>query len=49
MIFEKNEADIKRMFVKEQSARAKYSQKIRFNEDTTSNYFDDNEDDKKKK
>ena len=49
MVFEKNEADIKKMFMKEQSARANYSKKIRFNEDTTSNYFDDTEDDKKKK
>ncbi|GAB4349634.1 MAG: hypothetical protein OHK0038_28350 [Flammeovirgaceae bacterium] len=49
MVFEKNEADIKRMFMKEQSARAKYSQKIRSNEDTASNYFDDTDDDKKTK
>ena len=44
MVFEKNEADIKRMFMKEQNARANYSKKIRFNEDTSSNYFDDAED-----
>ena len=49
MVFEKNEADIKKMFMKEQSARANYSKKIRFTEDTTSNYFDGTEDDKKKK
>ena len=49
MFFAKNEAGIKDMFVKEQSARTKYSQKIRSNEDTSSNYFDDAEDDKKKK
>ena len=49
MVFEKNEADIKKMFMKEQSARANYSKKIRFNEDTTSNYFDGTEDAKKKK
>ena len=48
MVFEKNEADIKKMFLKEQSARTKYSEKIHLNEDTSSNYFDDNEDDKKK-
>lgn len=45
MVFEKNETDIKRMFMKEQSARANYSKKIRFNQDTSSNYFkeiDDN-------
>jgi len=47
MLFQKNEADITRMFTEEQSARTKYSQKIRLNEDTSSNYFDDNEDDKK--
>ena len=46
MIFEKNDIDIKRMFMKEQSARTKYSEKIRFNEDTSSNYFDENEDKK---
>ncbi len=49
MVFEKNDADIKRMFMKEQNARANYSQKIRSNEDTSSNYFGDNEDDKKTK
>jgi hypothetical protein len=38
--FEKNEADIKRMFLKEQGARASYSNKIRLKEDTSSNYFD---------
>ena len=49
MVFEKNDSDIKRMFLKEQSARTKYSQKIRSNEDTSSNYFDEIEDDKKNK
>lgn len=49
MIFAKNESGIKDMFMKEQSARAKYSQKIRSKEDTTSNYFDDTEDDKNEK
>ncbi len=47
LVFEKNDADIKKMFLKEQNARAKYSQKIRFNEDTSSNYFDDTENEKK--
>lgn len=47
MFFAKSEAGIKDMFLKEQSARAKYSQKIRSKEDTTSNYFDDTDDDKK--
>jgi len=44
MVFEKNEADIKRMFEREQNARANYSKKIRFNEDTTLKYFDDTDD-----
>ena len=47
MVFEKNEAGIKKMFMEEQSARAKYSNKIRFNEDTSSNYFEDNGHEKK--
>ncbi len=47
MVFEKNDADIKRMFMKEQNARANYSQKIRSNEDTSSDYFEDYEDGKK--
>jgi hypothetical protein len=47
MVFEKNEADIKRMFRREQNARTNYGRKIRANEDTSSNYFDENEDDKK--
>lgn len=49
LVFEKNEADIKNMFAKDRISRANYSEKIRFNEDTTSNYFEDTEDDKKKK
>ncbi|MCZ2393364.1 MAG: VWA domain-containing protein [Chitinophagales bacterium] len=48
MVFEKNEEDIKQMFVREQNARANYSKKIRFNQDTSSNYFDDTDDKKKK-
>lgn len=47
LVFEKNEADIKKMFMKEQSARAKFSQKIRSNEDTTSNYFEEDDNNKK--
>jgi len=39
MMFEKNEEDIKNMFLREQDARANYSKRIRFNEDTSSNYF----------
>jgi len=46
MIFEKNDIDIKKMFMKEQSARTKYSEKIRLDEDTSSNYFDEKEDKK---
>ncbi|MCO5233872.1 MAG: VWA domain-containing protein [Chitinophagales bacterium] len=48
MVFEKNEEDIKQMFVREQNARANYSKKNRFNQDTSSNYFDDTDDKKKK-
>lgn len=48
MFFEKSEAGIKDMFMKEQSARAKYSQKIRSKEDTSSNYFDGSDDKKEK-
>ncbi len=47
LFFAKNEDDIKNMFMKEKSSRANYSRKIRFKEDTSSNYFDDSEDDKK--
>jgi uncharacterized protein YegL len=48
MVFKKNEEDIKNMFLREQNARANYSNKIRFNEDTSSNYFEDNDDNNKK-
>ena len=48
MIFKKNEEDIKNMFLREQNARANYSNKIRYNEDTSSNYFDDNDDNNKR-
>ncbi|MHC1778924.1 MAG: VWA domain-containing protein [Bacteroidales bacterium] len=43
MVFEKNDAHINEMFKKEQYARTKFSEKIRTNEDTTLNYFDDPE------
>ncbi|MHC1778920.1 MAG: hypothetical protein AB9922_01630 [Bacteroidales bacterium] len=43
MVFEKNDAQINEMFKKEQYARTKFSEKIRTNEDTTLNYFDDSE------
>ena len=49
MVFEKNEEDIKNMFIREQSARANYSNKIRNNEDTSSNYFEETENNKKTK
>ncbi|MDR1591799.1 MAG: VWA domain-containing protein [Prevotellaceae bacterium] len=49
MVFEKSEAGIKDMFLKEQSSRTAYSQKIRSKEDTTSNYFEDTEADENKK
>ena len=49
MMFEKNEEDIKNMFLREQDARVNYSRRIRFNDDTSSNYFanEDNGMDKK--
>ena len=43
MVFEKNDAQINEMFKKEQYARTKFSEKIRTNEDTTLNYFDEPE------
>ena len=46
MFFEKNEADIKSMFMKDQKARFNYSNKIRSKEDTSSNYFEEPEDKK---
>lgn len=45
LVFDKNEAGIKAMFLKEQNARTRYSAKIRSKEDTDANYFDDTEDD----
>jgi hypothetical protein len=44
MIFKKSESGIKDMFMKEKIARTKYSLKIRLDEDTSSNYFDDTDD-----
>lgn len=49
MVFAKSSKGIKDMFVKDQNARVQYSKKIRFDEDTSSNYFDDTEDDNNKK
>lgn len=42
LVFAKTDADIRDMFEKERGARAVYSKKIRFNEDTSSNYFEEN-------
>ena len=44
LVFEKNETDIKSMFVKERRARTNYSKKIRFNEETSLNYFENSDD-----
>lgn len=41
MQFNKNEADMKEMFVKEKNARAMYSQKIRTKEDTNKNFYEE--------
>lgn len=48
MFFSKNEAGIKDMFEKEHSARSNFSRKIRFDEDTSSNYYHDIEDENEK-
>ena len=46
MVFEKNEADIKKMFSREKQARFNYSQKLQSKKDVMSDYFNDfNEDD----
>lgn len=47
MQFNKNEADMKQMFVKEQNARMRYSLKIRSNENTSMSFYDEEEDLKK--
>ena len=47
MQFNKNEADMKQMFVKEQNARMRYSLKIRSNENTSMSFYDEEEDPKK--
>lgn len=51
MMFEKNEEDIKNMFLREKDARINYSRRLFFNDDTSSNYFEsaDNGMDKKTK
>lgn len=46
MVFEKNDDDIKSMFMKEKNARFNYSKKIRSKEDTCANYFEEPEDKK---
>ena len=40
MKFEKNEADMKKMFAKESAARMAYSQKIRTKQDTQDDFYD---------
>ena len=40
MIFTKNEEDMKNMFSREKSARAKYSAKIRMNEETSNDFYE---------
>jgi len=47
MQFNKNEADMKQMFVKEQNARMRYSQKIHTKENTSMSFYDEEEDPKK--
>ena len=47
MQFNKNEEDMKEMFVKEKNARAMYSQKIRSNENTSMNFYEEEEASKK--
>lgn len=42
MTFKKNEADMNIMFAKERSARSNYSQKIRANEDTNEDFYENN-------
>lgn len=44
--FQKNEANMKAMFVKENSSRVNYSQKIREKKDTSDDFY--NDDDSKK-
>lgn len=46
MIFSKSFDGVNYMFMKEKIARANYYRKIRANEDTSSNYFDNSENDK---
>jgi Mg-chelatase subunit ChlD len=41
MSFQKNDADMKDMFDKEKSARVKYSQKIRMNEETSTDFYEE--------
>ena len=41
--FQKNEADMKLMFAKENSSRANYSQKIRDKKDTSNDFYNDEE------
>lgn len=49
MLFTKNDADIEDMFMKEKIARTKYVQKIFLKVNTSSNYFDESDEEKEKK
>jgi hypothetical protein len=40
MTFEKNEEDMKNMFVREKAARSNYSRKIQLNEETNDNFYE---------
>ena len=40
MTFEKNEDDMKNMFVREKAARSNYSRKIQLNEETNDNFYE---------
>lgn len=42
MTFQKNDKDMKEMFAKENSARSRYSEKIRMNEQTNTEFYDEN-------
>ncbi|MBW6534144.1 MAG: VWA domain-containing protein [Mariniphaga sp.] len=46
MTFSANEADMSAMFVKEKSARVRYSQKIRNKEDTDKDFYKEDDDEK---
>lgn len=47
MQFQKNEPDMKRMFVEEKSSRIRYSEKIRNKENTNDDFYTDKPKEKK--